>query len=134
MGSLTADQIGAGAAVNNTTREFGGTLGVAVVGSVFSSLFAPAVAKAFAGFGLSSAQVNEASSSMQAALATTAHLPAEARPGVIAQINEAFMTGFHRGCFVIAGVMVALAVAALVYLPGRTHSDDRTSVLEAMAH
>ena len=41
MGSLRADQFGAGAAVNNTTRELGGTLGVAVLGSVFASSYAP---------------------------------------------------------------------------------------------
>jgi len=34
-------QIGAGAAVNNTTRELGGTLGVAALGSVFASAYAP---------------------------------------------------------------------------------------------
>ena len=43
MGSLAADQFGAGAAVNNTTRELGGTLGVAVLGSVFASAYAPRI-------------------------------------------------------------------------------------------
>jgi len=48
MGALAADQIGAGAAVNNTTRELGGTLGVAALGSVFASAYAPKITKAFA--------------------------------------------------------------------------------------
>ena len=48
MGSLAADQVGAGAAVNNTTRELGGTLGVAVLGSVFASAYGPRIARAFA--------------------------------------------------------------------------------------
>ncbi len=50
MGSLAADQVGAGAAVNNTTRELGGTLGVAVLGSVFASAYGPRIAKAFGPF------------------------------------------------------------------------------------
>ena len=41
MGSLAADQLGSGAAVNNTTRELGGTLGVAVFGSIFASAYGP---------------------------------------------------------------------------------------------
>ena len=39
MGSLTVEKAGVGSAVNDTTRELGGTLGVAVVGSVFSSVY-----------------------------------------------------------------------------------------------
>src|SRR5262249_16146909 len=38
MGSLPREHAGVGSAVNDTTREFGGTLGVAVVGSAFASL------------------------------------------------------------------------------------------------
>src|SRR5262245_1305637 len=39
MGSLSADKAGVGSAVNDTTRELGGTLGVAIVGSVFASIY-----------------------------------------------------------------------------------------------
>ncbi len=40
MGSLSLDKAGVGSAVNDTTRELGGTLGVAILGSVFSSAYA----------------------------------------------------------------------------------------------
>ncbi|MCO7221233.1 MFS transporter [Klenkia sp. PcliD-1-E] len=43
MGALRTDQAGAGSAVNDTVREVGGTLGVAVVGSVMATVYAPAV-------------------------------------------------------------------------------------------
>jgi EmrB/QacA subfamily drug resistance transporter len=39
MGALPPDQLGRGAAVNNTTRELGGTFGVAIIGSVFASTY-----------------------------------------------------------------------------------------------
>ena len=39
MGSLSADRAGIGSAVNDTTRELGGTLDVAIIGSVFSSIY-----------------------------------------------------------------------------------------------
>ena len=39
MGSLSADKAGVGSAVNDTTRELGGTLGVAIAGSIFASVY-----------------------------------------------------------------------------------------------
>ena len=41
MGSLPPERANIGSAVNDTTRELGGALGVAVVGSIMSSLYAP---------------------------------------------------------------------------------------------
>ena len=41
MGSLPKEKAGVGSAVNDTTRELGGTLGVAVIGSVFASVYGP---------------------------------------------------------------------------------------------
>ena len=40
MGSLPPAKAGVGSAVNDTARELGGTLGVAIIGSVFSSIYA----------------------------------------------------------------------------------------------
>ena len=117
MGSLPDDQIGAGAAVNETTRELGGTVGVAVVGSVFTSLFTPGVLSALQPAHLSSSAAAEASSSMQAALATTSHLPAALAAHVHPAVTSAFMTAFHRGCFVAAGVTAAMAIMGALTLP-----------------
>ena len=39
MGALPRDRAGIGSAVNDTTRELGGALGVAIVGSIVSSLY-----------------------------------------------------------------------------------------------
>jgi hypothetical protein len=43
MGAVQTDKAGIGSAVNDATREVGGTLGVAVIGSVFASLYATQV-------------------------------------------------------------------------------------------
>jgi EmrB/QacA subfamily drug resistance transporter len=125
MSSLRPDQIGAGAAVNETTREMGGTLGVAVVGSVFSSLFAPQVRAAFAHLGLSAHQLNVAQSSMQGAEIVVAHVPRSAP--LYAQVSDgvttAFMNGFHRGCLVAAFVAIAVGVVTFSALPKYTPKD-----------
>ena len=39
MGVVKPEQAGAGSAVNDATRQIGGTLGVAVIGSIFSTLY-----------------------------------------------------------------------------------------------
>ena len=45
MGALPAGRVGAGSAVNDTTREIGGTLGVAIVGSVMNSIYGVAAGR-----------------------------------------------------------------------------------------
>jgi DHA2 family multidrug resistance protein-like MFS transporter len=122
MSTLRPDQVGAGSAVNETTRELAGSMGVAVVGSVFSSLFAPGIRAAlgrYVGHGLTSAQLQVATSSTNGAQATVAHFPATLRAGLDLQVTNAFMQGLHRGCFVAGGAAVVAAGFALWYLPSR---------------
>ena len=121
MGSLRPDQIGAGAAVNETTREIGGTMGVAVVGSVFSSLFGPQVRRAFAHLGLSPAQLNIAQSSTQAAKAVVAHVPQgiPLHAALTSSVVSSFINGFHRGCLVAAFAAVVVGLVVYRFLPKR---------------
>ena len=133
METLEPNQIGAGAAGNETTRELGGTMGVAIIGSVFASLFGPAIRRAFEpfrGHGLSAHQLDVAQSSMQAAKMTAAHLPAAAQASLVPKLTAAFMDGFHRGCLVAAGTAVVVAVIVFCYLPAGQTSSKSELVLE----
>ena len=49
MGSLPLAKAGVGSAVNDTTRQVGGALGVAIIGSVLSSIYGNAIGDFFAG-------------------------------------------------------------------------------------
>lgn len=118
MGSLTAAQIGAGAAVNETTRELGGTLGVAVVGSVFSSLFGKSVAVVLAPLGFNHHDVTLAQSSMQAALRVVALSPTRSQGATIHDgLIRAFMDGFHRGCIVAGLTAIVMGALTFFFLP-----------------
>ncbi|MHB8379586.1 MAG: MFS transporter [Acidimicrobiales bacterium] len=120
MATLRPEQIGAGSAVNETTRELAGTMGVAVVGSVFSSLFGPRVLVALTPFrsaGLTKAELHVAVSSTQAAQATVARLAAPLRPTLDAQVTNAFMEGLHRGCLVASGAALVAAIVVLLRPP-----------------
>jgi DHA2 family multidrug resistance protein-like MFS transporter len=121
MGTLRPDQVGAGAAVNETTRELAGALGVAVIGSTLSSFFGPGVQSAlgrFVGHGLTNAQLHLAMSSTPAAQATIAHFPAALRPALNHDVTNAFMSGLHHGCFVAAAVALAAGVIVFRRMPG----------------
>jgi DHA2 family multidrug resistance protein-like MFS transporter len=131
METLRPEQIGAGAAVNETTRELGGTVGVALVGSVFSSVFGPQVRSALAKLGLSTSQLNVARSSLAAAQATVTRLPSNLRSVSNQRLTQAFMEGFHRGCLVASCVAALVALTVFYLLPGRSFDrskpTDRTT-------
>jgi hypothetical protein len=119
MGSVSDEQRGAAAGVNNTTRELGGTLGVAVFGSIFASSYAPRIISAFRPLPIPAGPKAEAHQSMAAALAVVAHAPQAARPGVESIVFTAFHSGLREACLAGAGIAVLGALAACKLLPGR---------------
>ena len=119
MGSVSDDQRGAAAGVNNTTRELGGTLGVAVFGSIFASSYAPKIISAFRPLPIPAGPKAEAHQSMAAALAVVAHAPRAARPALDSVAFNAFHSGLQVACIAGAGVAVLGALVAAKLLPGR---------------
>ncbi|WP_375475775.1 MFS transporter [uncultured Jatrophihabitans sp.] len=108
---LPAAKAGVGSAVNDATREAGGTLGVAVIGSVFTSLYAAHLTGGFSQ--LPAGALQAARDSVAAAYRVAGRSPA-----LVDAANSAFMTGLHVACVVVAGVCLAGALGALA-LPGR---------------
>ena len=101
-------------------KHAGGTMGVAIIGSVFASLFGPAIHRAFEPFrshGLSLHQLNVAQSSVEAAKMTASHLSASAQSVLAPKLTAAFMDGFHRGCLVAATTAAVVALIVFSYLP-----------------
>jgi EmrB/QacA subfamily drug resistance transporter len=134
MSTLRPEQIGAGSAVNETTRELGGTMGVAIVGSVFSSIFGPRVRAALTPYlshGLTKADLDTAVRSTQAAQATVSHFPGSLQGALNAQVTDAFMQGLHRGCFVAAGAALVVAVLVVTHLPQAVAAESRRAPMHA---
>jgi EmrB/QacA subfamily drug resistance transporter len=128
MGVVPKEKAGVGSAINDATRELGGTLGVAVIGSVFTSLYVHAIAASRAAATLGPDIVARAKESVGAALLAAGSLagadPAGAR-ALAAAADHAFFNGFSVGCLVAAGVAAAGAVFAAVFLPARPASSGR---------
>ena len=125
MGSLPPEHAGVGSAVNDTTREFGGTLGVAVVGSVFASLYGSRLADHLAGLPIPAAALNLAKESIGAAFVVAQRAPTAAGARVIVDASRsAFMSGFHAGCLAAGAVAAATAIAAWFLLPARPGENE----------
>lgn len=124
MGALPADKAGAGSAVNDTTRELGGALGVAVIGSVLSSRYTPEVASGLDRLGVSGSALHHATGSLTAGLGTAAHLPPALQGPAVDTVRHAFLTGLSAGSLAAAAATAAAAVVALAFLPARA---DATS-------
>ncbi len=120
MGVVKPEQAGAGSAVNDATREVGGTLGVAVLGSVYSTLYAHSLQRTSA---LPAALLHEASASFGAGRAVAAGMQGAAGIALGQAVTRTFMDGLHAACFVAAGVCLAGAVAVAVLLPSRPGPD-----------
>ena len=119
MGALPRAKAGAGSAVNDTTREVGGTLGVAIVGSVLNSGYGSHVVTALTGLGAPAAATHAAGQSVVAGMATAAHFPASLQGAAAEAVRQAFMTGVHHGSLVAAGAAAAGALVAIFLVPSR---------------
>jgi DHA2 family multidrug resistance protein-like MFS transporter len=122
MGALPPAKAGAGSAVNDTTREVGGTLGVAIVGSVLNSAYGSHVLTDLTGLGAPHAVASGAGGSVIAGLATAGHFPPQLRAAAAAGVRDAFMTGLHAGSLVAACATAVAALGALAFLPARARA------------
>jgi hypothetical protein len=127
MGALPPAKAGVGSAVNDTTREVGGTLGVAVIGSAMSSVFGTRIADSLGSLGAPADAVATARESIVAALGVAARIP-----GGDQAVAGAFMDGFQAGALVSAAVTAVAALAVLVFLPARHAEAAVTDVAPAV--
>jgi EmrB/QacA subfamily drug resistance transporter len=119
MGSLSADKAGVGSAVNDTTRELGGTLGVAIVGSVFASVYSGRLSDSAVLANLPAQVRGTMERSMAAAQQVIGQLPQGVIPDVRAAVNTAFLDGLQIGSLVSAGIALGAAIVVAWLLPAR---------------
>jgi EmrB/QacA subfamily drug resistance transporter len=115
MGSLPRDKAGVGSAVNDTTRQMGGAVGVALIGAVVSSIYAGKVATAARRFGVSGAQLAEAKSSLGGGL----KIAAGVAEGFTNAVKDAFVSGLSSGLRMSSLFVVFAGFVVWRYLPAR---------------
>ncbi|MEZ5235596.1 MAG: MFS transporter [Acidimicrobiales bacterium] len=110
--SVPPHKAGVGSAVNDTTRELGGAIGIAVIGSVVTAAYRSRVSDALTALPPEAAEQAQRNvgRAMQVAEGLRSTSPAQAE-GFVSSIRDAFVAGGQSGLRVAA--VVALIVAGL---------------------
>jgi EmrB/QacA subfamily drug resistance transporter len=134
MGSLPPDRAGVGSAVNDTTREVGSALGVAVVGSVAGSVYAGHVATDVRSLGLPGPMAAAVRDNVGAADHAARTLDPATASRLLDAAHSAFVDALHAGLWVAAAVALAGAATAFLWLPAKQRNrSTATSPAEAQA-
>ena len=120
MGSLPHGKAGVGSAVNDTTRQTGGALGVAVIGSIFAATYHHFTSLAGKLPGGAAHAVHD---SVGSALVAASELPA-AQARVVSDVaRDAFVDAMRYTFPIGAAIVLAAAVVAWKWLPARGTDD-----------
>jgi hypothetical protein len=125
MGAISRRKAGVGSAVNDATRLVGGTLGVAVIGSVYASVYGSHLTATMPA-GVPGQVAAIAHQSVGAAYAAAGKITALGHP-VLGQAlhhaaTNAFLRGLTIGALVAGGVAVAGTLLAVLFLPAQPAS------------
>ena len=120
MGSLPRSKAGIGSAMNDVVREVGGTLGIAVLGSLLASGYGSGMDDATAG--LPHAAGETASDSVGAAHEVGAQLGGGAGARLIDAADGAFVDALATTATLASAAAVIGALIALAFLPSRARA------------
>jgi hypothetical protein len=125
MGSLPRAKAGVGSAMNDTTRQMGGAIGVAVLGSLLASRFTSQMVHLLNGR-IPTALLNQVKGGIGQATGVVSTAP-QARPfaGTITRAAQtSFVSGMHLAAVAAAGIIAVAAIGVLVWLPARAASEE----------
>ncbi|MBP0454765.1 MFS transporter [Kitasatospora sp. RG8] len=117
MGSLPREKAGAGSAVNNTFRQVGGSLGVAVLGAVLSTVYRDGMADKLDQLPTEALR-EKAGESLEATLAVADRLGPQGA-ALVGPAHDSFINAMHVVAGLSAGITAVGALLAWFLLPGR---------------
>jgi MFS transporter, DHA2 family, multidrug resistance protein len=128
MGSLPLAKAGVGSAVNDTTRQVGGALGVAVLGSVMSSTYGPRVADAISGFPLPAEQAKAIHDQIGAAMRVASEIGGPPGRALADVASRGFADGMSTAFLIGAAALALGAVIVALFLPARAPDHEGRAV------
>lgn len=117
MGSLSPASAGVESAVAGATRQVGGTLGVALIGSVYASVYTHRLDDRIAVADIAPDVRASLRVSMAEAQQVLGHLPVATEQVIRGVVESAFLDAVWASCLACAGVALALAVVVAIVLP-----------------
>jgi EmrB/QacA subfamily drug resistance transporter len=127
MGALPREKAGVGSAMNDTTRQVGGAVGVALLGSLMASRYSSHITSSLSGQ-VPPEVLAPAKDSVGSALDTANGSGAAFANQIIDASHRAFVSGLHVSVIVAAAIMAMGAVAVLKWLPSRAADHDDAPV------
>ncbi|MBT2270083.1 MFS transporter [Rhodococcus qingshengii] len=131
MSSVQLDEAGAGSAVNDTTRELGGTLGVAVLGSIMTSVYTSHIGAkidAVPDLLMGAEQKAFARETVLSVIEMTKYptnpLFAVQKADLIHSMKAAALEGFQLASYVTVSAALLCAIVVAVFLPWKPAGDD----------
>jgi EmrB/QacA subfamily drug resistance transporter len=122
MQSLPREKAGSGSAVNNTFRQVGGAMGVAVLGSMLSARYRDGIDGRLEALRLPEGVRHAAGESIEATLALAARLGPAGRE-LADPAKNAFIDAMHVTVVGSAAVALLGALVVAVWLPGKPAAD-----------
>jgi MFS transporter, DHA2 family, multidrug resistance protein len=115
VGSAPVERAGAAAAISETSSEFGGALGIAIMGSIGTAVYRSVMAdEVLAGVAPEAARA--ARGTLGGALAVAERLPNQLGGELLGTAREAFAQAFELTGAICAAIAVATAILAVVVL------------------
>jgi hypothetical protein len=136
MGAIPRAKAGVGSAINDSTRLIGGTLGVAVIGSVYASVYASRLSATMPA-GVPAPVAATAHQSVGAAYAVAGKLAVLGHPALGLALRHAstnaFLRGLLFGALVAGGVAAAGALLAAWFLPAQPAASPASQAVDDAA-
>lgn len=124
MSAIPVNKSGVGSAMNDTTRQLGGALGVAILGTFMNSTYIAGVAAIKAAIPLLPQQGYDAiAGSIQAAhlIAADPRIPADMGQKILSIANASFVNGMTNAMLISSAIMGVAVIFVLIVLPTRVH-------------
>jgi len=119
MGSLPESRAGIGSAMDTTTQQIGGVLGVAALGAIMNAIYLDKIQSLKVVASLPEWAYEAIRSSIQTAHIVAGEFPEDIKQQIINGSNDAFTSGMTKAMFVAGIVMVVASVITVFILPTR---------------
>jgi EmrB/QacA subfamily drug resistance transporter len=119
MNSLPPNRAGIGSAMNDTTRQLGGALGIAVLGSLMNGTYRVEVNQLLGTTGISASMMELIRGSVQNANLVAQQLGGNLSTVIVIVSSQAFVDGMREALFIGCIAMLAAAITAWSILPSK---------------
>ncbi len=136
MGSFSHEESGVGSAMNGTALQLGGTLGVAVIGSMLNARYRAGITPLLVGQKVPAQALHYIEGSLAGALAVagyvSSHVNAKLGVELAAVAKHYFTIGVNQANLIGAGCTFLGVLIAFIFLPSRPHPEDQAREAERL--